>query len=173
MIHFFVITVVIPEIILEDNKPEKIEQNNPPMLSINGLQSEEKSRRFSQLPPAPTDSPNAVKVGNFAVIPTIENTTSETVPSTTPNTQFETSEYQTKSDEKENHIIKIAEPDNTEKKSELVLSPGSLAVSNSEKSRRFSKLPPADVDSPNAVKLGSKFTMISREDDKKHETEQE
>ena len=29
-----------------------------------------------------------------------------------------------------------------------------------EKSRRFSKLPPAPKDSPNAVKLGSKFTKI-------------
>ena len=60
-------------------------------------------------------------------------------------------------------------PDN---KNELVLSPGSLAVNNSEKSRRFSKLPPADKDSPNAVKLGSKFTMISHEDVKKDETVQ-
>ena len=59
-------------------------------------------------------------------------------------------------------------------KDELVLSPGSLGVSyGSEKSRRFSQLPPADTDSPNAVKLGSKFTMIpmisrevSREDEK-------
>ena len=42
-------------------------------------------------------------------------------------------------------------------------------LSNAEKSRRFSKLPPAAVDSPNAVKLGSKFTMISREADKINE----
>ena len=29
-----------------------------------------------------------------------------------------------------------------------------------ERSRRFSQLPPASEDSPNAVKMGSKFTMI-------------
>ena len=29
-----------------------------------------------------------------------------------------------------------------------------------ERSRRFSQLPPADAESPEAVKLGSKFTMI-------------
>ena len=32
-----------------------------------------------------------------------------------------------------------------------------------EKSRRFSKLPPAPKDSPNAVQMGSKFTMIPRD----------
>ena len=36
---------------------------------------------------------------------------------------------------------------------------GSLAA-HVEKSRRFSKLPPAPKNSPNAVKLGSKFTKI-------------
>ena len=29
-----------------------------------------------------------------------------------------------------------------------------------ERSRRFSQLPPASEDSPDAVKMGSKFTMI-------------
>ena len=88
-------------------------------------QESEKSRRFSQLPPASVDSPNAVKVGKFGVVPT------------------------------------------PEVKSPVSLSPlGRLLVASAqeEKSRRFSKLPPASVDSPNAVKLGSKFTMISREE---------
>ena len=54
-----------------------------------------------------------------------------------------------------------SEEKDMKEKDELVLSPGSLGVSyGSEKSRRFSQLPPADTDSPNAVKLGSKFTMI-------------
>ena len=65
-------------------------------------------------------------------------------------------------------------------KDELVLSPGSLGVNfGSEKSRRFSQLPPADTDSPNAVKLGSKFTMIpmisrvnSREDEENNKESQ-
>ena len=54
-----------------------------------------------------------------------------------------------------------SEEKDMKEKDELVLSPGSLGVNfGSEKSRRFSQLPPADTDSPNAVKLGSKFTMI-------------
>ena len=54
-----------------------------------------------------------------------------------------------------------SEEENMKEKDELVLSPGSLGVNfGSEKSRRFSQLPPADTDSPNAIKLGSKFTMI-------------
>ena len=69
---------------LDDTTPKKLEENASPLLSIDALQSEEKSRRFSQVPPAPSDSPNAVKVGNFAVIPTVDNTTSESVPSTPP-----------------------------------------------------------------------------------------
>ena len=51
---------------------------------------------------------------------------------------------------------------------EVVLSPASLSLSavaeSGEKSRRFSKLPPVSQDSPNAVKLGSKFTMIPHQD---------
>ena len=81
---------MVPEIIiLEDNTPKKIETTPLPLLSIDALQSDEKSRRFSQVPPASTDSPNAVKLSKFAVIPTIDNTTSESVPSTSPPTQSE------------------------------------------------------------------------------------
>ena len=118
---YFKITVVVPAIILEDKTTSEMESN----LSLDALQIEEKSRRFSQLPPASVDSPNAVKVGKFGVVPT------------------------------------------PEVKSPVSLSPlGRLLVASAqeEKSRRFSKLPPASVDSPNAVKLGSKFTMISREE---------
>ena len=103
-------------------------------------QNEEKSRRFSKLPPVPNDDPNAVKIGHFAIT--------------------KTPEHKTKSEN-------IDEPIKAVASNELVLSPASLGVNgNSEKSRRFSQLPPADSDSPNAVKLGSKFTMISREDEK-------
>ena len=122
---------------------------------LNNLQlseAEEKSRRFSKLPPAAKNNPDASKVGHFAIT--------------------KTPEFQTKSENKEDQIMTLTEPvqDIVDNKDELVLSPGSLAVNNSEKSRRFSKLPPADKDSPNAVKLGSKFTMISREDGRKNET---
>ena len=118
---------------------------------LNNLQLSEgegKSRRFSKLPPAAKNDPNAAKVGHFAIT--------------------KTPEVQIKSENKEDQIMTIT--DIADNKDELVLSPGSLAVNNSEKSRRFSKLPPADKDSPHAVKLGSKFTMISREDEKKNET---
>lgn len=50
--------------------------------------------------------------------------------------------------------------DSSEQKSQPNLG---LAPKASEKSRRFSQLPPASTDSPNAVKLGSKFTMIPSE----------
>ena len=74
-----------------------------------------------------------------------------------------------------------SEEKDMKEKDELVLSPGSLGVNfGSEKSRRFSQLPPADTDSPNAVKLGSKFTMIpmisrvnSRENDENNGNVQE
>jgi hypothetical protein len=70
-----------------------------------------------------------------------------------------------------------SEENDMKEKDELVLSPASLGVGfGSEKSRRFSQLPPADTNSPNAVKLGSKFTMIpmisrevSREDEENNE----
>ena len=45
--RYFKITVVVPAIILEDNTTSEMESN----LSLDALQSEEKSRRFSQLPP--------------------------------------------------------------------------------------------------------------------------
>ena len=124
-------------------------------LSILQLsETEEKSRRFSKLPPAAKNDPNAARIGHFAIT--------------------KTPEFQTKSENEEDQIMTLAAlvPEITDNQNELVLSPGSLAVNNSEKSRRFSKLPPADKDSPNAVKLGSKFTMISREDEKKDETVQ-
>ena len=44
---YFKITVVVPAIILEDNITSEMESN----LSLDALQIEEKSRRFSQLPP--------------------------------------------------------------------------------------------------------------------------
>ena len=36
------------------------------------VQDDQKSRRFSKLPPAPRDSPNAKTVGHFEVIPTLK-----------------------------------------------------------------------------------------------------
>ena len=45
--RYFKITVVVPAIILEDNNTSEMESN----LSLDALESEEKSRRFSQLPP--------------------------------------------------------------------------------------------------------------------------
>ena len=116
--------------------PTLIDSDDSNNLQLN--QNEEKSRRFSKLPPVANDDPNAVKIGHFAITKTPEHTTKS-----------------------ESNDESVKEASN-----ELVLSPASLGVNgNSEKSRRFSQLPPADSDSPNAVKLGSKFTMISREDE--------
>ena len=59
-------------------------------------------------------------------------------------------------------LIKISEdPDNANTDMENSNQIGKDPINSQiEKSRRFSKLPPAPKDSPNAVKLGSKFTKI-------------
>ena len=140
--------------------------------------SSNESRRFSQLPPASAESPNAVKLGHFAVIPTPSKEKIEA-----PKIMTLGSELQAQESEKSRRFSQLppASVDSPnavkvgkfgvvptpEVKSPVSLSPlGRLLVASAqeEKSRRFSKLPPASVDSPNAVKLGSKFTMISREE---------
>ena len=66
------VAVLVPEIVLEETNSQQLE-SNPPHLSLDASQSEEKSRRFSQVPPASSTSPNAVKMGHFAVIPTSDS----------------------------------------------------------------------------------------------------
>ena len=61
-------------------------------------------------------------------------------------------------------LLKLHQEEEEIKNDEMLLNPGLLDVTQqNEKSRRFSKLPPAPLDAPNAVQLGSKFTMIPRD----------
>ena len=112
---------------------------------------QERSRRFSNLPPASTESPAAKKVGSFAVIPT------ESPEARPPQPQQEQPQ-----EEQVQVQVHTPEPGPEPDPEPVDAKPGSLLVepSNGEKSRRFSKLPPASTDSPLAVKMGSKFTMI-------------
>ena len=208
--------------------PTPDSKSGPPKTLASTLKAhDEKSRRFSQLPPASVDSPNAVKVGKFGVVPTPDKPDSteksdingakkdgiseiaeksgvveKSVEQTNPGI-IEISEDEINIAEAQHSklsenpklsetSIKIIKPDTpklsenshssqTSKlsknpklsenptKPEISLTPTNLLIANvqGEKSRRFSKLPPASVNSPNAVKLGSKFTMISRENDEK------
>ena len=154
------------------------ESNEEGTNSSLAVGSSNESRRFSQLPPASAESPNAVKLGHFAVIPTPSKEKIEA-----PKIMTLGSELQAQESEKSRRFSQLppASVDSPnavkvgkfgvvptpEVKSPVSLSPlGRLLVASAqeEKSRRFSKLPPASADSPNAVKLGSKFTMISREE---------
>ena len=156
----------------------QVQESNEGSNSSLAVGSSNESRRFSQLPPASAESPNAVKLGHFAVIPTPSKEKIEA-----PKIMTLGSELQAQESEKSRRFSQLppASVDSPnavkvgkfgvvptpEVKSPVSLSPlGRLLVASAqeEKSRRFSKLPPASVDSPNAVKLGSKFTMISREE---------
>lgn len=132
-------------------QPQNIQDDPaPPALVVQ--HADEKSRRFSQLPPARIESPGAKTIGSFAVIPTLQNNPEEglepvltsSISSTTPPTS-------------------TAPTTSTTPTSDASLGV-TLSAGAAEKSRRFSKLPPASTDSPNAVKLGSKFTMIPTEE---------
>ena len=61
----------------DKDKSQKSPEDPPPHKLIAQLISEEikeRSRRFSQLPPAPVESPDAVKMGSkFTMIPTDAN----------------------------------------------------------------------------------------------------
>ena len=93
------------------------------------------------------NDPKANKVGKFAI-----------------SARRESREARELLQQQEEVIEEVEDPPNHE----VVLSPASLSLSavaeSGEKSRRFSKLPPVSQDSPNAVKLGSKFTMIPHQD---------
>ena len=178
-----------PPVIVETPEPEEIieipvDSTDGGQLPIEGESSSSlgvapnESRRFSQLPPASAESPNAVKLGNFAVIPTPNKETKETSePATLGSTLNATQESEKSRRFSQLPPASVDSPNavkvgkfgvvpTPEKSQSPKLSPVGrllLAEAQAEKSRRFSKLPPASVDSPNAVKLGSKFTMISRE----------
>ena len=83
-------------------------------------------------------------------------------------------------DDEDNNNEKIFSEENKNplKPTELMLNPGSLTATSTpqfdinspeEKSRRFSKLPPAPIDDPNAVQLGAKFTIIRQNSSKKEQ----
>ena len=173
-----------PPVIVETPEPEEIieipeDTTDGGHLSLEnssslGVGVPNESRRFSQLPPASAESPNAVKLGNFAVIPTPKKGTKEETLGSTLNATQESeksrrfSQLPPASVDSPNAVKvgKFGVVPTPEKSQSPKLSPVGrllLAEAQAEKSRRFSKLPPASVDSPNAVKLGSKFTMISRE----------
>ena len=178
-----------PPVIVETPEPEEIieipvDSTDGGQLPIEGESSSSlgvapnESRRFSQLPPASAESPNAVKLGNFAVIPTPNKEAKEaSEPATLGSTLNATQESEKSRRFSQLPPASVDSPNavkvgkfgvvpTPEKSQSPRLSPVGrllLAEAQAEKSRRFSKLPPASVDSPNAVKLGSKFTMISRE----------
>merc|ERR1712018_1117389 len=105
----------MPEIAQDEKNSQQLESNQP-HLSLDASQSEEKSRRFSQIPPASSTSPNAVKMGHFAVIPTSDsnNESMPTISITTNNLDDDSNNLQLNE--------------------------------NEEKSRRFSQLPPVAND---------------------------
>ncbi len=145
---------VVPLIVTEEHEEEepKAETTDTTEVGTSLIAPEqERSRRFSNLPPASTESPAAKKVGSFAVIPT------ESPEARPPQPQQEQPQ-----EEQVQVQVHTPEPGPEPDPEPVDAKPGSLLVepSNGEKSRRFSKLPPASTDSPLAVKMGSKFTMI-------------
>ena len=158
----------------------KVEEATNSSLAVG---SSNESRRFSQLPPASAESPNAVKLGHFAVIPTPSKEKIEAPKPVTLGSELKAQESEKSrrfsqlppASVDSPNAVKVGKfgvvptPEKAEPvKPAVALSPiGRLLIASAqeEKSRRFSKLPPASADSPNAVKLGSKFTMISREQD--------
>ena len=131
---------------------------------------------FSKLPPSPKDAPNAVQLGNkFTKIEILNEplVANEVVINTAPMIEV-TNDDEDNSNEK----IFSEENKNPLKPTELMLNPGSLTATSTpqfdinspeEKSRRFSKLPPAPIDDPNAVQLGAKFTIIRQNSSKKEQ----
>ena len=124
------------------------------------------------MPPSPKDAPNAVQLGNkFTKIEILNEplVVNEVVIKHAPMIEV------TNDDDDNNEKISENKPKpitNTE----LMLNPGSLTTtpkfdinSREEKSRRFSKLPPAPKDDPNAVQLGAKFTIIRQHSSKKEQ----
>ena len=129
----------------------------------------------SKLPPSPKDAPNAVQLGNkFTKIEILNEplVANEMVINTAPMIEVT-------NDDEDNNNEKIFSEENKNplKPTELMLNPGSLTTttpqfdinSPEEKSRRFSKLPPAPIDDPSAVQLGAKFTIIRQNSSKKEQ----
>ena len=98
---------------------------------------EDASRKFSQLAPAPKDSPLAHQVGQFSVTPTEGQASPKSSLSLKPTAVHS----QLSSLRKENTI----------------------SVEEESTSRKFSQLAPAPSNSPHAVQVGGKFTMIPTE----------
>ena len=95
------------------------------------------SRKFSQLAPAPKDGPLSQQVGQFSVTPTEGQASSAAPTSVNPATQH--SQFS-------------------------ALGQDSLiSVGDDPTSRKFSQLAPAPSNSPHAVQVGEKFTMIPTE----------
>ncbi|TRY79719.1 hypothetical protein TCAL_01982 [Tigriopus californicus] len=120
------------------------------------------SKKFSQIGPAPKDSPLAKHIGSFVAIPT-EGQLAET-----------TKVVKADDEDKSRRFSKLAPAPKDSPLAKRIgnfvtiptethVSETGLGVKVEEKSRRFSKLPPAPIDSQHAVKMGSKFTMIPTE----------
>ena len=154
-----------PEIVINDDNA-----GAPPLISIEEVENtkikpislsaqEEKSRRFSKLPPAPKNAPNAEKVGSKFTkieIPEIMQATELEV----KDDFDELLEINDEDNNIKNPVVKIDEPNSDVQDENESGNVNLLALSGSAKSRRFSKLPPSPKDAPNAVQLGSKFTKI-------------
>ena len=126
--------------IIQDEVTPKVVENTSstrkkPVAGLTVL-ADNASRKFSQLAPAPTDSPNAKKVGFFSIIPTEKK---RSLPAS------DVSDQDVKSLEKQ-YEKPVA----------------SLAVLSNEASRKFSQLAPAPTDSPHAKKIGT-FSIIPTE----------
>ena len=128
----------------------------------------------SKLPPSPKDAPNAVQLGNkFTKIEILNEplVVNEVVIKQAPMIEVTNND-----DDDDNEKISENKPKPITTNTELMLNPGSLTTtpkfdinSREEKSRRFSKLPPAPKDDPNAVQLGAKFTIIRQNSSKKEQ----
>ena len=166
---------------ISNKKPSDVPDKAPEGKPVAGLAvlSDDASRKFSQLAPAPEDSPNAQQVGNFSVIPTEKNPTVETkvsegkpvaglsalsddvsrkfsqlapAPEDSPNAQ-QVGNISVIPTEK-NPMVETKAPEGKPV--------AGLAVLSDDASRKFSQLAPAPTDSPNAQQVGN-FSVIPTE----------
>ena len=98
---------------------------------------EDASRKFSQLAPAPKDGPLSQQMGQFSVTPTEGQASSASPTSVNPATQS-------------GQFSSLGQD-------------SLISVVDESTSRKFSQLAPAPSNSPHAVQVGEKFTMIPTE----------
>ena len=137
----------------QDSKVEDItgvENSNKLVASLPAL-TEDDSRRFSKLAPAPADSPHAKQVGTFSVIPTEKKKSIRQLEDVSINVPLDM----------ETIVIKLSDqiPSAVKPEPKPI---ASLSVLSDEASRKFSQLAPAPTDSPHSKQIGT-FSVIPTE----------